>query len=164
MDFFYTTYTLYGAALLWLSLALLALLLLWTLLLHWRLSRLRGLYRRTLEEVAGSDLEAWLMEQRSSQTDLAARLLVLEAQSRTMQEQLTQQVGNVGVVRFNPYQDAGSDQSFAIAWLDEQANGVVLSSLHNRTGVRVYAKPLERGQSPYSLSEEEEMAIRKAKG
>ena len=50
----------------------------------------------------------------------------------------------VGLVRFNPFEDTGGNQSFALALLDAEGNGWVLSSLHARTGTRVYAKPITR--------------------
>jgi hypothetical protein len=71
-------------------------------------------------------------------------------------------VQKVGVLRFNPFDDVGGDQSFAIALLDSEDNGVVLSSLYTREGTRVYAKPIVKGQSRYHLSREEEEAIRRA--
>ena len=71
-------------------------------------------------------------------------------------------IRNVGVVRFNPFPDAGGDQSFAIALLDSEGTGVVISSLHARADTRIFAKPVEAGRSRYPLSDEEQDAIRKA--
>ena len=70
-----------------------------------------------------------------------------------------------GVVRFNPFSGDGSggNQSFAIAFLDERHNGVVLSTLYARDRVGVYAKPIEKGISTYELTEEEQDALEKAK-
>jgi hypothetical protein len=73
-------------------------------------------------------------------------------------------VRNVGLVRFNPFPDAGGDQSFAIALLDAEGTGLVLSSLHARTDTRVFAKPVQGGRSKYALSDEEQDAIRQAMG
>jgi len=39
---------------------------------------------------------------------------------------------------------------------------LVISSLYGREGTRIYAKPIEKGDSSYQLSEEEKQAIRKA--
>src|SRR3989338_9805329 len=44
------------------------------------------------------------------------------------------------LIRFNPFEDTGGDQSFVLALLDGANNGVVISSLHSRGGTRVYAK------------------------
>ena len=71
-------------------------------------------------------------------------------------------VRGVGMVRFNAFQDTGSDLSFAVAYLDAQKNGVVISSIYGREETRTYAKPLENGQSAYPLSAEEKEAITRA--
>lgn len=68
----------------------------------------------------------------------------------------------MGVTRFNPFNDMGGDQSFVIALLDSENNGVILSSLYGRDGSRIYAKPVIKGESRYVLSDEEKMAIKKA--
>lgn len=66
----------------------------------------------------------------------------------------------VGMVRFNPFRDIGGDQSFSVALLDGDNNGVVISSLYSRDGVRVYSKQLKNGLSEkHQLTEEEKHAI-----
>lgn len=71
-------------------------------------------------------------------------------------------IQKVGIMRFNPFQDMGSDQSFSVALLDSKNNGVVITSLASRSGTRIYAKPIENKQSKYQLIEEEIEAIKKA--
>ena len=67
------------------------------------------------------------------------------------------------LIRYNPYEDTGGDQSFTAALLDGEGTGFVLTSLHARSGTRVFAKPIEKGKSSkYRLSEEEEEAVKKA--
>ena len=61
----------------------------------------------------------------------------------------------VGLVRYNPFEDTGGNQSFALALLDAEGNGWVLSSLHARAGTRVYAKAIAGGRADAALSEEE---------
>jgi len=72
-------------------------------------------------------------------------------------------VSKIGIVRYNPFKDIGGDQSFSIALLDYSDNGVVVSSLHAQDGTGVYAKPVEKGQSNYQLTPEENEAIGRAK-
>lgn len=72
-------------------------------------------------------------------------------------------IQKVGIVRFNPFSDAGSNLSFTLALLDEENNGIVISSLHGREGTRIYAKPIEEGSSSYQLTQEEKQAINQAK-
>jgi hypothetical protein len=88
----------------------------------------------------------------------------LTAQARSIEERLSRSVQHVGFVRYNPFQDTGGDQSFAIALLDQHGDGVVFSSLHNRSLTRIYAKPVKGGASPLSLSDEEVQAVQQALG
>ncbi len=72
-------------------------------------------------------------------------------------------IQRVELLRYNPYQDSGGDQSFSLTLLDDQGNGIVLTSLHARSGTRIFAKPINHGQADkYRLSKEEESIVNKA--
>jgi hypothetical protein len=72
-------------------------------------------------------------------------------------------IQKMGLVRFNPFSETGGDQSFALALLDEENNGLIISSLHSRDNTRIYAKPIEKGKPVgYDFSKEEKQAIDKA--
>jgi hypothetical protein len=87
--------------------------------------------------------------------ELAARMAILEgAQRKAFQR--------VGLVRYNPFEETGGNQSFALALLDAAGDGWVLSSLHARSGTRVYAKAIAAGKADAALSEEETAAITRA--
>lgn len=68
----------------------------------------------------------------------------------------------ISIVRFNPFGDTGGDQSFSLAVLDAHDSGYVLTSIHGRQGTRVYVKPVDFGNSKYTLSAEEEQALGQA--
>ncbi|MGB2762546.1 MAG: DUF4446 family protein [Minisyncoccales bacterium] len=68
----------------------------------------------------------------------------------------------IGVIRFNPFKEVGSNQSFSIALLDLNNNGFVITSHYGRESNRVYTKEIKNGKSEYPLSNEEEQAIKKA--
>ena len=72
-------------------------------------------------------------------------------------------VQKIGIVRFNPFKEVGGNQSFSLALLDGNDNGIVITSLYTREENRVYGKPIKNGQSEYLLSEEEKKAIELAK-
>lgn len=72
-------------------------------------------------------------------------------------------VQRVGLVRFNPFGESGGNMSFALALLTGDDNGIVISSLHNRDGTRIYAKKITRGVSDHHLTDEEKQAIINAK-
>lgn len=80
-----------------------------------------------------------------------------------MQEESVGYVQKVVLSRFNPFGDTGGDQSFSLVLLDKDKTGVILSSLHGRSGTRVYAKPVNRGKPDgYEFSEEEEEVVKLA--
>jgi len=121
-------------------------------------ARLRGITRgaegRSLEAVLDAHLEKVYALSRQLD-DVAARTAILEAaQRRSFQR--------VGLVRYNPFEETGGNQSFALALLDAAGDGWVLSSLHARSGTRVYAKAITGGRSDAGLSAEETAAIAQA--
>ncbi len=71
-------------------------------------------------------------------------------------------IQKIGMVRYNAFQDVGSDLSFALAMLDENNDGVVLNGIYSREMSNIYAKPIEKGKSTYTVSAEEAQAIGKA--
>jgi hypothetical protein len=72
-------------------------------------------------------------------------------------------VQRVELMRYNPYDDTGGDQSFTIVFLDKNGNGVVVTSLHSRSGTRIFAKPVIMGHpEKYEFSKEEEQVVKKA--
>jgi hypothetical protein len=120
--------------------------------------RLAGLTRgadgRSLESILDAHLDK-VYAVSHEVDDLSARATRLEAtQRRAFQRS--------GLVRFNPFEDTGGNQSFALALLDARGDGVVISSLHSRTGTRVYGKTVTGGRSETQLSAEEAEALRLA--
>lgn len=73
-------------------------------------------------------------------------------------------IRHIGLVRFNPFHDTGGNQSFTLALLDGRLDGVVITALHSRSDSRLYAKPIEGGESEYALTPEEIEAMGKASG
>ena len=73
-------------------------------------------------------------------------------------------IQKIGLVRFNPFSQTGGNQSFSLALLDGNNDGIVISSLHNREETRVYAKIVKKGESEKEMpfSDEEREAIRQA--
>ena len=67
------------------------------------------------------------------------------------------------MVRFNPFSEIGGDQSFSVALLDGNDDGLVITSFYTREGNRVYGKPIKQSVSQYALSKEEIKAIEMAK-
>src|SRR5207302_4541223 len=136
--------------------------LVWTLVLPRAIAGVRRRLRRVMPEGGASTLDQVLERQLERVETLAQRLDALNKLHRELEELTHRTIQKVGVVRYNPFADTGGDQSFAIALLDSLGNGVVISSLHSRSDTRVFAKPVQAGNSRYPLSDEEQDAIKKA--
>lgn len=109
-----------------------------------------------------ADLESVLVDLSKTAGELESRLDVSDEKLSSVDALAKKGLHRVGVIRFNPFGGTGGDMSFCIAALNGANDGFVLSGLYSREGVRVYAKPIERGASRYPLSEEEKQAIEKA--
>ena len=81
---------------------------------------------------------------------------------QTLDKNLENCIQKIGIVRYNAFKDTGSDLSFTLALLDEKNNGVVLNGIYSREMSNIYAKPVKEGKSQYTLSEEEQEAIKRA--
>ncbi len=79
----------------------------------------------------------------------------------TIDQKLKKTIRNVETVRFNPFPDQGSNQSFATALLNDEGSGVVLSSLYSRERMSVFAKPIKEGKAEYELTTEEKEVLSK---
>ncbi len=80
----------------------------------------------------------------------------------TIDQRLNKSIRNVETLRFNPFVDAGGNQSFAVAFTNDEGNGVILSSLYARDRVSIFAKPIKKGESAFELTEEEKSVLTKA--
>jgi len=140
-----------------LLLALLALV--GVVLLLARQQRLLGQYQHLMTGTSGGNLENMLHDHVAQVRETAAQVDAVDKLARRLEKSGYFSLQHLGVVRYNPFQDTGGDQSFAIALVDGHGNGVVLSSLHARDVTRVYAKPLNKWESTYSLTDEEKQAI-----
>ncbi len=120
--------------------------------------RLLGLTRgedgRTLEGILDSHLDKVY--------DLADQVSVLSTRAGNLETRQTYAVQRTGLVRFNPFEDTGGNQSFALAMLDARGDGFIVSSLHARGSTRIYAKAVTRGAADVALSLEETEALRLA--
>jgi hypothetical protein len=119
-------------------------------------------WRALLRAADGRSLESLLLEQQRQLAGVQAELAAVREGETAVAARLQRCVRSPAVVRFNAFADTGSDLSFAVAFLDGEGNGAVVSGLYGREESRVYAKPVAGGSSPYLLSEEEKEAIRQA--
>lgn len=87
---------------------------------------------------------------------LRAEVAALRAESAT-------DLRHLAVVRFDAFGDAGGHLSWCLALLDDNGDGVVITSIHGRTEARTYAKSISRWESSQLMSPEEAEAVQQAK-
>ncbi len=134
----------------------------WIALLQRRYQQLADSLRLLMTGRGGADLEATLRDFIARMDRVEQMTQAMESRVSGVEVRIPYLVQHVGIIRFNPFSDKGGDQSFVLAVLDDHTDGVVLSALHSRTDVRVYAKPVIGGQSTYVLTAEEKDAIARA--
>ena len=129
----------------------------WIAALELRLKKVfRGKKLKDMEEVLrdmGKDLDSI----QKFRNELSVYL-------ESVEKRLTKSIRKVHTLRFNPFENSGSNQSFATTFLDDEGDGVVISTLYSREKVGVYAKPIRKYTSEYPLSEEENHVIKSARG
>ena len=93
---------------------------------------------------------------------LEGAVIQLADGEKRLGEALRTSVRRIGLVRFDAFEDMGGRLSFSAALLDENGDGIVITSINGRQDTRCYAKTVQRGTSVHNLSDEEEQAIREA--
>lgn len=131
------------------------LLLVWLIRIEFRLRRVFGGKRASELETVCGDIQDHLKKIEATHSEIKRRVSGSE-------ERLSHTVRNVKTIRFNPFTDQGSNQSFATAFVDDHGDGVVLSSLYSRERVSVFAKPITKGKSTYELTDEEAQIVKQA--
>lgn len=88
----------------------------------------------------------------------------VEVYLKNVEARLRHSISGVNTIRFNPFKGTGEggNQSFATAFLNENGEGVIISTVHTRDRVGVFSKPVKNGTSEYELTDEERSAIQEA--
>jgi len=144
------------------SLIVLVLLIIWNVFLHFRFLQIKRKLKAFFNGKKATDLEGVLFEEIKRLKKAEEDIQELFNSTKLLEKMADQSIQKVSIIRFNPFKETGGDQSFAIALLDPQDNGLIISSLFTREGNRIYSKPIENGQSSYPLSKEELEALKKA--
>ena len=113
-----------------------------------------------LQAASKEDLPQLIIENRNNIKKIVEEIEEIKEISVEIQQSLKKSIQNVGIVRFDAFENAGGKISYSIALLDNQGDGVLITTLNGRTDSRSYAKSITRGESDYSLSDEEKESIK----
>ncbi len=123
------------------------------------IKKLKSKYNKFMNGSSGASIEDVLNDCIEKANAVADKNKDIEYQLNTVRRNMYYCVQKVGVIRYNAFDNVGSDLSFSIAILDNNDDGFVLSSLYSRDSSSTYAKPVTGGKSKYALSAEEIKAV-----
>lgn len=137
---------------------------LWNILLSIFVFRMVSHYNRLMLGVSTHSLKESLEKILDAYGKNKKDIAVLSQAITKLEIDGTTHLQRIGIVRFNPFSDTGGSQSFTMAILDREDNGVVMTSLYARTGNRWYIKYIKAGVGQdVELSKEEKAAIKNSK-
>ncbi len=128
-----------------------------------KLHKIKKEYKKFMVKLGdGNNIEEQLKQYMDKVLQVKNQNVEIEKDCKKMNKEISECLQKVGLVRYNAFKDTGSDLSFALAILNQENTGIVLNGIYSREMSNIYAKPVERGESTYTLSEEEKEAIQKA--
>ena len=147
----------------WIGMATIVLviaLLVYCVILHIRLGSLKKKYDFFMQGDNGASLERKLSVEVSEIRDAAKGLETM----MTEQAAISNTIQKIGFVKYNAFENIGNDLSFALTLLDGNNNGICISSIYGRSESRIFSKPIVKGKSLVSLSQEELESLNEALG
>ncbi len=111
----------------------------------------------------GNSLESTITQALENIKELQAENIVLHKEIESLHQRLLKTVQEPPVKRFNAFTDAGGNQSFATAFVTENGDGVVLSTIYSREKTSVFAKHITKYTATQELSAEEQEVLDNAK-
>lgn len=132
------------------------------ILLVWNIrteKRLRKFWRGK----SAINLEMFMNDLIQEVRELEISLKDIENTTKVHENKLKQSIRGTDLIRFNPFKDAGSNQSFAVAFLNEENDGVIFSSLYARDRMSIFAKDIQAGVANQDITEEEATVLENAR-
>lgn len=124
-----------------------------------KLKKLKSKYSKFMNGLSDRNIEELLDTCIEGINSIEDKNKEIEKHINYIERNLLQCIQKVGVVRFNAFENVGSDLSFSIALLDNNETGLVISGIYSRDSSATYAKPIVNGKSRYVLSAEEVQAL-----
>ncbi len=132
------------------------------LILYTQVNKLKKKYEFFMKDESGQSIERRLSTEVKELREMSATMGELMAVQRQIQLTQDQCVQKIGFVKYNAFDNIGSNLSFSLTVLDGKNNGYCLSSVYGRNESRIFAKPIIQGKCMYSLSMEEMESLESA--
>ena len=151
----------------WIGMATIVLviaLLVYCVILHIRLGSLKKKYDFSMQGDNGASLERKLSVEVSEIRDAAKGLETMMTEQAAIRNIQSNTIQKIGFIKYNAFENIGNDLSFALTLLDGNNNGICISSIYGRNESRIFSKPIVKGKSLVSLSQEELESLNEALG
>lgn len=130
---------------------------------RFKIKKLKNKYNKFMNGLSNASIEDVLGDCINKVNGVVEKNKEIEYKLNAVERDMYYCVQKVGVIRYNAFDNVGSDLSYSIALLNNNDDGLVISSLYSRESSSTYAKPITGGKSKYALSAEEMKAIDTAK-
>ena len=128
-----------------------------------KLKKLKAKYNRFMNGLSDRNIEELLDYCIGAVNEVKEKNKKIENHIALIDRNMEQCIQKKGIVRYNAFDNVGSDLSFSIALLDHNDDGFIISGIYSRDSSSTYAKPVTGGKSKYPLSAEEIQALETAK-
>lgn len=120
-------------------------------------------WKKFMRTPAGTNIEQTIAHIKNEISQLHDKDNLLKKYSQNLDERLSGSVRGISTVRYDAFPDMGGKQSFVTTLISENGDGTIISSIHSRARIGIYAKPLQNFTSPHELSPEEAQSLKQAK-
>ena len=128
-----------------------------------KLLKIKKEYKNFMKKIGNGDNIQETLEKYIDELELVKKENnKIESYYKKLDDKVAKCTQKIGLIRYSAFKDTGSDLSFALALLNEENTGIVLNGIYSMEMSNIFSKPVEKGISTYTLSEEEKQAINKA--
>lgn len=129
----------------------------WIAYLNFRFNRLVKTAHKDNIEKSLVEIYDYLEKNHKQNHDILNRVALLDKKIHSSPRGL-------GLIIFKAFDGmkSGGTNSFALALVNENGDGAIMSTLHSRDRVNVYSKEIKSFKSPVMLTQEEQQALTKA--
>lgn len=127
------------------------------------LNNIKSRQTNMMRGASGASLEEIITKNVDDIKSIKENIANIEGDIREVNVKLKKAFAKYSAMKFSAFDDVGGDQSFALAILDADDNGIIISSLKGRDGANVYLKTVENGNADISLMSEEITVLKEAK-
>lgn len=124
--------------------------------------KLLGKYNGLVKDFNGGNFEELILYLQNNVNDLNENVNTLKLDTKTLKDHLDLAIQSVGFIRYNAFDNMGSEMSYSIALLDNFENGLVLTGIYGGNHTVTYAKDVKNGEGTRRLSAEEIIALERA--